>query len=221
MDDKITITENSLKLDRDEDGLFLTDGEKVLRGDFTRMLPRVRKGRWQHELLVKASRLKARGSNLAIDATAGLGEDSILLAAAGYEVVMFEQDEMIAALLEDALERARKDEATYEIAGRMSLVKGNSIDGMLTYKGDKPDIIYLDPMFPARNKSGLIKKKFQLIQRLEKPGQEEEALLDAALKLRPSRVIIKRPAKGPYIADKKADFSYTGGQVRYDCFSFL
>jgi len=212
--------DSDLRLERDEDGLFLTDGETVLRGDFRKMLPRIEKGRWQHELLVKAAKLKVRGSNIAIDATAGLGEDSILLAAAGYDVIMFEQDEVIAALLEDALERAKNDEMLAEIAGRMSLIKGNSIGGMLEYKGNKPDIIYLDPMFPIRNKSGLIKKKFQLIQKLEKPGQEEEALLDSALNLRPSRVIIKRPAKGPYIAGKKADFSYTGGQIRYDCFSF-
>ena len=31
-----------------------------------------------------------------------------------------------------------------------------------------PSWYFLDPMFPARHKSGLIKKKFQLLQKLEK-----------------------------------------------------
>ena len=42
----------------------------------------------------------------AVDATAGLGEDSLLLAAAGFEVTLCEADPVIAVLLEDALTRA-------------------------------------------------------------------------------------------------------------------
>ena len=81
-----------------------------------------------------------------------------------------------------------------------------------------PNLILLDPMFPERKKSGLIKKKLQLIQMLEAPCDDEEELFSAAYSLSPRKLLIKRPAKGPYLAGKKPDHSVTGGSVRYDCF---
>ncbi|MCR4892176.1 MAG: class I SAM-dependent methyltransferase [Lachnospiraceae bacterium] len=81
----------------------------------------------------------------------------------------------------------------------------------------RPDLIYLDPMFPARRKSGLIQKKLQLIQMLESPCVEEEALLNAAMALRPMKIIIKRPLKGENLAGKSPGYSIRGKTVRYDC----
>ena len=81
------------------EGLTLTDGTMELRADFGRMLPRLKQGRLQQELLVKAARTKGIESPWAIDATAGFGEDSLLLAAAGFAVDLYEQDCVIAALL--------------------------------------------------------------------------------------------------------------------------
>lgn len=54
------------------EGLTLTDGAMELRADFVRMLPRLRQGRLQQELLVKAARTKGIEQPWAIDATAGL-----------------------------------------------------------------------------------------------------------------------------------------------------
>ena len=58
----------------------------------------------------------------------------------------------------------------------MTLIRGDSISALpqLTVC---PDVIYLDPMFPERKKSGLIKKKFQLLQQLESPCCNEDDLL--------------------------------------------
>ena len=53
-----------------------------------------------------------------------------------------------------------------DIAGRMKVIEGNSVEGMSKLL-DPVDVIYLDPMFPARQKSSLINKKLQLIQKLE------------------------------------------------------
>ena len=72
------------------EGLTLTDGTMELRADFGRMLPRLKQGRLQQELLVKAARTKGIESPWAIDATAGFGEDSLLLAAAGFAVDLYE-----------------------------------------------------------------------------------------------------------------------------------
>ena len=71
-----------LELVRTSEGLTLTDGTMELRADFGRMLPRLKQGRLQQELLVKAARTKGIEQPWAIDATAGFGEDSLLLAAA-------------------------------------------------------------------------------------------------------------------------------------------
>lgn len=88
-----------LELVRTSEGLTLTDGTMELRADFGRMLPRLKQGRLQQELLVKVARTKGVERPWAIDATAGFGEDSLLLAAAGFAVDLYEQDCVIAALL--------------------------------------------------------------------------------------------------------------------------
>lgn len=48
-----------LELTGKPEGLTLTDGTMELRADFGRMLPRLKQGRLQQELLVKAARAKA------------------------------------------------------------------------------------------------------------------------------------------------------------------
>jgi 16S rRNA (guanine1516-N2)-methyltransferase len=201
----------------DGKGLALIQGKMELRGDFRNMIKRVLGGRLQHEKLLRAVRFREDVHGmLAVDATAGLGEDSFILAAAGFSVLMCEYNPVIAALLRDALDRARTDPDIGEIARRMELREGSSID-ILGSLGWKPDVIYLDPMFPARTKSSLVKKKFQLLQQLEPPCSDSDALLEAAIKARPHKIIIKRPAKGPYLADIKPDYSLSGKAIRYDC----
>ena len=206
-----------LALSQGDSGLFLTDGKLEIMADFREMLPRLKQSNLQREMLIKAARIKGQEMpQLLVDATAGFGDDSLILAAAGFQVRMYEYDEVIAALLQDAMERARDIPELREIVARMELVCGDSVEGMknLDYK---PDIVLLDPMFPARQKSALIKKKFQLIQRLESPCSNEEELLEAALCARPQRIVIKRPLKGPYLANKKPSYSLEGKAIRYDC----
>ncbi|MBO4280246.1 MAG: class I SAM-dependent methyltransferase [Lachnospiraceae bacterium] len=209
-----------MELKRTEEGLSLTDGELSVRGDFRNLLPRVTKGRLAGELLVKAAKRNTFGADAtAIDATAGLGEDSFLLAAAGFSVRMYERDPVIAELLEDAIARGLRDPELSEIVSRMELVKGDSIEGMKELS-ERPDVILLDPMFPKRQKSALVKKKFQLIHGLEKPCENEEELYEAAVSAGPHRLIVKRPVKGPNLAGRKPDYSLTGKAIRYDCYIF-
>ena len=213
--DRLDGESSSVRLVRDDYGLALVGDGMELRGDFSRMLPRLRQGRLQQELLVKAARIKGAEAPTAVDCTAGLGEDSLLLAAAGFPVTLFERDQTIAALLADALERAAADPRLAEAVGRMTLVAGNSITGLATLP-EPPDVVYLDPMFPARTKSAAVKKKFQLLHHLEQPCEEEEALVAAALAAQPRKVVIKRPAKGALLAGMKPSYSVAGKAVRYD-----
>ena len=203
---------------RDENGLALVEGDLVLRGDLSRMLPRLRRNNLQKELLVKAARLRGvEGTPTAVDATAGLGEDSLLLAAAGFSVTLCERDATIAALLADALERAAGVPELAEPVSRMRLVEGDSIE-LLAALDTPPDLVFLDPMFPEKRSHAATNKKLQLFQMLERPCEDEAALLHAALDARPRKVVVKRPLKGPHLAGAKPSSSLAGKVVRYDVY---
>lgn len=204
-----------LELRNDPEGLTLVGDGMELRGDFTSLLPRLRQDRLSHELLVKATRVRGADAPTLIDATAGLGEDSLLLAAVGFSVSLYEKDPVIAALLRDALQRAANNPQLADIAARMELHQEDSIQALRSLLAP-PDVVLLDPMFPARTKSALTKKKFQLLHYLESPATDEEELLSAALAANPRKVVIKRPPKGPFLAGVKPSRSITGKAVRYD-----
>ncbi|MBQ3090556.1 MAG: class I SAM-dependent methyltransferase [Oscillospiraceae bacterium] len=207
---------DGLTLELDGEGLSLRWEDQVLRGDFARLLPRLRGG-VSGELLVRAAKIKnLPGQQTVLDATAGLGEDSFLLAAAGFRVKMYERNPVIGLLLADALERAGRRSELAEIAGRMELVVGDSIEAMKELK-QAPDVILLDPMFPERQKSALVKKKLQIIQKLEIPCNDERELLATAMAVGARRLVIKRPPKGPWLAGFKPDYSIQGKAVRFDC----
>lgn len=189
-----------------------------LRGDFTRMIPRLKPANLNRELLVKAAKMKGREDPVAIDATAGLGEDSLLLAAAGFTVFLHERNPVIAALLHDAMARASLDPALAEAAKRMHLAVGDSVQA-LRECACHPDVVLLDPMFPGRNKSAAVKKKLQLLQQLERPCDDERELLDAAFAAHPRKIVVKRPQKGPFLAGRKPDYSLEGKAIRFDCFA--
>ena len=214
------LREVGLELKYTEDGLTLTDGKLSIMVDFKDMLPRLKQSNLQNEMQVKAARIKGQPMpQKIIDATAGFGEDSLILAAAGFEVDLYEFDDIIALLLEDGLDRAKNIPELAPIVARMHFHHADSIQAMqnLDYL---PDSILLDPMFPSRSKSAMIKKKFQLLQKIESPCSVEEELLNAAIAANPKRIIIKRPLKGPFLADKKPSYSLEGKAIRYDCFVF-
>lgn len=201
----------------DAEGLSLVERAHTLRGDFVHFLPRLVPNNLNHELLVRAAKIKgAQGPLSAVDATAGLGEDAFLLAAAGFQVRLYERNPVIAALLQDALRRGMENPALASVLGRMHFYRGDSIEE-LPRLDFVPDIVVLDPMFPERKKSGLIRKKFQMLHQLESPCSEEAELLAAALSCYPRRIVIKRPLKGPCLADRKPSYTLKGRAIRYDC----
>ena len=214
-------------LKKTPEGLILTDDVLSLRGDFVAMLPRIAPDRLKSEMLLKAARGKKAPERplTVLDATAGLGEDSLILAAGGCHVLLCESDSVIFDLLSDALQRAQAHPELVQITDRMQAVCRDSISLMheeaeRIEDGAEPawDVVYLDPMFPKRRKSGLVKKKFQLLQQLESPCTGEEELLAAACSVRPQRVIVKRPEKGPYLAGRKPSHSLNGKSIRCDVY---
>lgn len=205
----------------DQRGLALVKNELTLHGDFTKMIKRLNPANLRGELLVRAAKTKApQGVKAALDATAGLGEDSLLLAASGFEVDLYEYNPIIAALLRDALRRAAQETELKEIVARMHLIEADSKKAMLSLE-KRPDVILLDPMFPARRKSALVKKKFQLIQNLEQPCTDESELIQSAIAAHPKKIVIKRTLKGPILGDIKPSYAISGKGIRYDCITLV
>ena len=212
---------DGLSLERVNGALTLVaDDGLSMRGDFTRELRRLRPANVSRELLVRAARVRGCEHPRAVDATAGMGEDSLLLAAAGFDVTLYEHDAVIAALLADALERAAAVPELAPLVARMRLVHGDSVAALRAIAdadaSARPDVVLLDPMFPERRKSASVKKKAQLLQRLQTPEKDEAAMLDAAIGARPRKVVVKRPLKGPFLAGVKPAYQIAGKAVRYD-----
>ncbi|CAM5307072.1 Ribosomal RNA small subunit methyltransferase J OS=Stutzerimonas stutzeri OX=316 GN=rsmJ PE=3 SV=1 [Stutzerimonas stutzeri] len=153
-----------------------------------------------------------------LDATAGLGRDAFVLATLGCTVELIERQPLIAALLEDGLARAAQDGEVAPIAARMTLRQGNAIELMRQWTGEPPQVIYLDPMFPHRDKSALVKKEMRLFRPFVGDDLDAPALLAAALELASHRVVVKRPRKAPIIDGAKPGYSLEGKSSRYDIY---
>lgn len=212
--------DNGAVLVQTENGLALKDDELLITGDFNKLLKRIKPSNLDTELIVKACKGKEGRTGLTvIDATAGLGEDSFILAAAGFRVKLYERDEIIFKLLKDAYERALDDSKLSLYAGRMEIFNEDSIEALKNSEG-RADIVYLDPMFPERKKSSQVKKKFQLIHQLEAPCADEEELFNAAKASKPFKIVVKRPLKGEVLAGQKPSYSLNGKAIRMDVYVF-
>nr|WP_027911154.1 class I SAM-dependent methyltransferase [Pseudomonas sp. URMO17WK12:I4] len=153
-----------------------------------------------------------------LDATAGLGRDAFVLASLGCQVDLIERQPLIGALLEDGLQRAAADAEVAGIVARMRLLQGNAIELMAGWQGEAPQVIYLDPMFPHRDKSALVKKEMRLFRPFVGDDLDAPALLEAALKLASHRVVVKRPRKAPVIEGAKPGYALEGKSSRYDIY---
>ncbi len=153
-----------------------------------------------------------------LDATAGLGKDAFVLASLGCEMGLIERQPIIAALLADGLARAEGDAEVGQIVARMRLYNGNAIEVMGAWRDAPPQVIYLDPMFPHREKSALVKKEMRLFRPLVGDDLDAPALLAQALALATHRVVVKRPRKAPSIEGVKPSHSLEGKSSRYDIY---
>jgi 16S rRNA (guanine1516-N2)-methyltransferase len=166
------------------------------------------------ELIAKAVGLSKKKSLQITDATAGLGQDAFILATQGADVLMIEQNPLLALLLSQGLrELAQKPQYN-------SLLFKLKYGDALTQLTQATDVIYLDPMYPHRQKSALSKKTMQLCQQLlANQNTDESALLAKAKTLARFRVVVKRPAKGEFLAQQKRHFSYQGKNVRFEIYN--
>ena len=154
-----------------------------------------------------------------IDATAGLGTDAFILAALGCTVTLIERSPMIATLLQDGLKRAGACIETVTITNNMQLLNGDSADIFATLPAvQHPDIIYLDPMFPKRHKTALVKKEMIALQNLVGSDADSHNLLKIAMSIAKKRIVVKRPRLAPHLANVPPSFAITGRVNRFDVY---
>lgn len=154
-----------------------------------------------------------------LDATAGLGRDAVALARLGALVTAVERSPVIAALLDDGLRRAN-------LTDRVHLQPGDAVSLLRELatnppEQDTPQAIYLDPMFPHREKAALVKKEMRLTRRITGEDPDAPQLLEAALaagRVLGARVAVKRPRLAPIIPGPKPSLEFRGSAVRFDVY---
>ncbi len=174
-------------------------------------------GGGKSQMLAKAVGLNKFKNPHVLDATAGLGRDSFVLACLGCKVDMVERHPITHALLQDGIKRAIEDDEVSNITTRMSLTCRDSYE-YISALDSKPDIIYLDPMFPEREKSALVKKEMRIFKELVGLDEDSDKLLEASLEKAKYRVVVKRPRKSPHLMDKKPTYALEGKANRFDIY---
>ncbi|MFZ1244279.1 MAG: class I SAM-dependent methyltransferase [Azonexus sp.] len=207
-----------------EDGLQLqalgTDASGPVRVDFLdgAVAHRRLQGGGNGQMIAKAVGIQSGVRPVILDATAGLGRDAFLFAQLGCSVTLIERHPLIGALLADGLGRARLDGEVGPIVQRMDLRFGNAIELIKNWSDEPPQVVYLDPMFPHREKSALVKKEMRVFRPLVGDDEDATQLLAVALALASHRVVVKRPRKAPNIGGKLPGYVLEGKSCRYDVY---
>ncbi|MDV5172230.1 class I SAM-dependent methyltransferase [Photobacterium rosenbergii] len=175
------------------------------------------------QAIAKAVGLKGGVTPTVVDGTAGLGRDAFVLASLGCKVQMVERHPVVAALLDDGLARAKADsEIGGWISERLSLLHASSHNALEQLAADPdfvaPDVVYLDPMYPHKKKSALVKKEMRVFQTLVGADLDADGLLAPALALATKRVVVKRPDYAEFLAGQKPAMAIETKKNRFDVY---
>jgi len=170
------------------------------------------------EAVAKAVGIKGSYLPEVVDATAGLGRDAFVLASVGCRVRMLERNPVVAALLEDGLQRGYVDaEVGPWLRDRLTLIHASSLSGLADIT-PRPQVVYLDPMFPHKQKSALVKKEMRVFQSLVGPDLDADGLLEPARQLAIKRVVVKRPDYAPPLAGVATQSAVVTKSHRFDIY---
>ena len=211
----------------DEQGLWLCANGMKMQPDWKAEVGRLKRASLKSEMIARACHLAEKPQ--LIDATAGLGHDSLLMAYLGAEVTLVERHPILFTLLEDAKNQVLEDGFLNAVVARINLVFSDSA-AYLQQQIDQQnwvDVVYLDPMFPQRDqnqqalkKQAQVKKQMQLLHVLL-PEDGEMDLGDNLLLLATQmakRVIVKRPRLAVFLAEQKPDHQWQGDACRFDAY---
>ncbi|KTC87566.1 MULTISPECIES: class I SAM-dependent methyltransferase [Legionella] len=196
------------------DKLVLKIGEFLpLYADFSSKTWQKRRDAGKKQGLVRACK-PGPGVRI-IDATAGWGRDAAVLASFGAEVLMLERQPLMMVLLKDALER-QDERSKKNLNLKLGMIDTASYLQTLA-EADYPDVIYIDPMHPQRQKTALVKKEMQVLQQLIGPDNDTLPLLELAMTKVLKRVVVKWPQH--LIPLLSPTSSVSGKTVRFDIYS--
>ena len=209
--------------------LFATSGELggAITIDFCggKSEHRRRFGGGRGQPLAKAVGLKGGASPTVVDATAGLGKDAFVIANLGAQVMLVERSPILAALLADGLGRASDNaELKSIVTNQMNLVTADAIEWLCNLPAEQyPDVVYMDPMYPHRNKSALVKKEMRVLRELVGDDEDASQLLHVALTCAKRRVTVKRPRAAPILSgsilnNRKPNSTVESKNTRYDIY---
>lgn len=178
---------------------------------------RLRFGGGRGQALAKAMGLRSGKTPTIIDATAGLGRDSFLLASLGAQVTMIERSDEVHALLVQGMERAHDAGGEVrEIVSRMTLLKGDAKDLLPILSAEA---ILVDPMHPPRKGTALVKRELRQVREIVGADEDAAELMRVALRCAQKRVVLKWPAKAdPIDGLRPHSHQILGKSTRYDVY---
>ena len=196
----------------DQAGLWLCAHGMKMQPDWRAEVPRLKRASLKSEMIARACNLAEKPK--LIDATAGLGHDSLLMAHLGAQVTLLERHPILFTLLEDSKKNAAQDAFLSPVVARIDLIFADSAD-------------YLNPMFPQRDqhqqaikKQAQVKKQMQLLHLLlPEDGSMDlgDALLGLARQVA-KRVVVKRPRLAVYLAEQAPNHQWQGDACRFDAY---
>ena len=229
-----TATQSILLLDEKNKLSWLSDGLSVAP-EWDKLQRRVVSAGRKSELLLQAAKITS--DSTVIDATAGFGHDSLILASTGAQVIMLEQQPLMTLLLLAEQLRMNALPNWQKLMSRLQIINTDALSyfAMLQAEAiDDPkaiDVVYLDPMFPEDSyqdsktgKGAKVGKHMQALHQLACPPtlEEEMQLLQSAQAVvsqnaqTSGRVIVKRPQFAPQLAHQSASESWHNEAVRFD-----
>ena len=181
------------------------------------ILHRLKYGKGRGQNLAKAVGMKFNKNRNIIDATAGLGYDSFILASLGAKVTLIERSQKMHELLQNGINEGISFGGEIEkIINRMELLFGDSKDILPKLT---PEVIMIDTMYKERKKTALVKNNMRLVREIVGPDSDYIELLKVALNCAKNRVVLKQPRYADPINEiRKCSHQILGKTIRYDIF---
>lgn len=225
-----TSTQPILLLDEKDRLSWLSDGLSVAP-EWDKLQRRVVSAGRKSELLLQAAKITS--DRTVIDATAGFGHDSLILASTGAQVTMLEQQPLMALLLLAEQQRMNALPNWQKLMSRLQIINVDALSYFAKLQTDAKavDVVYLDPMFPEDSyqdsktgKGAKVGKHMQALHQLASPPtlEQEKQLLQNAQAVvsqqgqKQGRVVVKRPQLAPLLANQPASESWHNEAVRFD-----
>jgi 16S rRNA (guanine1516-N2)-methyltransferase len=184
------------------------------------ILHRLKYGKGRGQNLAKAVGMKSNKNRTIVDATAGLGYDSFILASLGANVTLIERSEKIHKLLQEGINEAKEYGGHISsIVNRMDLIFG---DSKIIIPKLSPEVILVDTMYNERKKSALVKNNMRLVREIVGSDLDQIELIKIALECTKNRVVVKQPRyTEPNDEIRKYSHQILGKTVRYDVYMKL